>query len=236
MSFYLLDNPNPTGPNFRTYRRDSIRLIVLHTAEVLPDYDPPDTTAEWLAKYAATTTRDVSWHVSVDSDSTIYMLPDHYTAWHVRGYNDTGLGVEMCTQHFRWWQNPKYDLDLMKNTAQVCAKWALLHGIPVRKITAYEAQKGKKGFIGHSDLDPTRRKDPGPAFPWDIFLNLVRDYTDNMEWFWKLLVKTNLIQGDPAYYYSGNASDAEKDHAIEIAAQNFDKLLTLAELAEKLKE
>ena len=47
---WLLDHPNPNGTNYYTSRTQPIRLIVVHTAEVLPDFTPPDRGAEAVAR------------------------------------------------------------------------------------------------------------------------------------------------------------------------------------------
>lgn len=221
MNYYLLDNPNPNGNNYYPSRNDAIRLIVLHTAERLPDYNPPDHGAEQLAKYASSTPRAVSWHASVDTDSIIYMLPDNYTGWHVRNYNSESLGIEMSTQAHRWWERPSWDAQMIDNAAVVGAEWAKKYNIPIVKITKAQADMGLKGFIGHTDLDPTRRKDPGKGFSWATYLSRVRYYSELMEYFWKWLVKAGLIAGDPEYYYDGSATTSEKDHAINVAAAAF---------------
>src|SRR5690606_16430585 len=104
--FYLLDHQNSAAPRrddgrrFWGYpsRRAKIDLLVIHTAEVLPDLTPPDTTAEAVARYGASTTRPVSWHVTVDADSTVQMLPDDYTAFHVVGFNSRAWGIEIATR------------------------------------------------------------------------------------------------------------------------------------------
>ena len=166
---YLLDHGQRVHwyPTRNTCQHgQGIHLIVFHTAENLPDFNPPDTGAEAIARYGATTDRSVSWHSTVDSDSIIPMLPDDHTAWHVRDYNRCSLGVEMATKAAEWVNTPpSWRLDILENCARVVADWSKAHAIPLRKLSKQEADQGLKGLIFHSDLDPTRRSDPGPAFP-----------------------------------------------------------------------
>lgn len=169
--WYLLSNPNPAGNFWYPTRKDPVRLIVVHTAESLPDFNPPDMGAENVARYASTTTRHVSWHATVDSDSTIMMLPDSYTAWHVRGYNSQSLGVEMATQASKWLASPDaWRYAILGRTADLVRSWCEKFDIPARRLTRDQADAGEKGIVAHATLDPTRRTDPGPAFPWAWFI------------------------------------------------------------------
>lgn len=183
MSFYLLDNPNPNGKFYKPGPRTQcphgkgIHLIVVHTAENLPDWTPPDQGAEKVARYASTTTRSVSWHATVDSDSIIEMLPDSYVAYHVRSYNYCSLGVEIATAAARWVGSPwEWREAILLNTARVVATWCKAHDIPVKRIDRVAANAGLKGIVAHADLDPERRTDPGGSFPWDWFLARVLEF------------------------------------------------------------
>ena len=169
MTYWLLEHPNPAGPFYHPTRNNPIRIIVLHTAENLPDFIPTDTGAEAVAHYASTTTRAVSWHATVDSDSIIDMLPDSYTAFHVRNYNSIGLGVEMATRANSWATAPDVWVEaVISNLADVVRSWAEAYDIPYRRLTRVQVDAGEKGVVGHATLDPTRRSDPGQDFPWDI--------------------------------------------------------------------
>src|SRR5688500_6361688 len=96
MGFYLLDNPNPNGPFYYTTRRGKILAMVVHITAGLEDLDATnDHSAEATARYAATTSRPVSWHLGSDTDSGFHLLPASYTAFHVRGYNSTTIGHEI---------------------------------------------------------------------------------------------------------------------------------------------
>lgn len=173
MGYYLLDNKNPHGSHFYKTRKAKVLAGVVHTGENLPDYEPPDTAGESLARYAATTSRSVSWHDTSDSDSRIDMLPHSYTCFHVRGYNSRTLGLEQGTQAAKWGAASEEWVDgILEQTARVLASWAEEFDLPVRRIGKAALDAGQKGFIGHADLDPGRRSDPGRDFPWDRVLDI----------------------------------------------------------------
>lgn len=175
--YYLIDKPNPSGPHYYTRRRPcqhgktTPHLIVIHTAEVLPDWEEEDTAAEKVARYASTTTRQVSWHVTIDSDSTIPMLPDEYTAFHVRGFNSCSLGIEIGTQAHKWYGSPdEWRYSILHRIADQCAAWGKRWDIPATQLSLAQIGAGHAGLVGHFQLDPERRSDPGPAFPWNYLV------------------------------------------------------------------
>ena len=171
MSFYLLENPNPNGqfyyPSRRTCQHGFTKphLIVLHSAENLPDFDPPDMGAESVAKYATNTQRKVSWHTTIDSDSVIRMLPFDHVAWHVRDYNTCSVGYEIATRHDAWLKSPEWWLhqlyDRVANEIRVAGNELDIPMVDVR------GDSSARGVTTHAVLDPSRRKDPGQAFPFE---------------------------------------------------------------------
>lgn len=181
--FYLLDNQNPNAPvradgrRFWGYstRQKAVQVGVLHTAENLPDLVLPDKGAENVANYGATTTRPASWHDLVDSDSIIRCLPRSYTAFHVQGYNSISVGLEIATRAAMWSAVPKHwKLAALQNAAIVGREWHVEFGLPLRRLTKAEVDRGLKGFTDHARLDPKRRSDPGfDAAMWDLFFEFV---------------------------------------------------------------
>ena len=190
MSYYLLDNPNPNGrhhyPTRRTCRHgvppnELPHLIVIHTAESQPDIRGEDTGAEGINRYVSTTSRPVSWHQSIDSDSSVPVLPDDHTAFHVRNYNTCSIGVEIATRARDWDSLPEWwKTRVYRNVREWVHEKAREHNIELRRISKAEADRGGRGVIGHRHLDPSRRSDPGDDFEWDRILTHGTD-TPNLE-------------------------------------------------------
>lgn len=181
--YYLLDNPNPHGPNYYTTRRRALVAIVVHITAGLEDLDgEPDHSAERTARYAATTTRDVSWHSGSDTDSALDLLPASYTAWHVRGYSSSTYGHEISKRDTDWENQPDWWVTkTLTRASHKLARRAVANNIPIRRISRAQLDRARNandpsqgGFIGHAPLDPTRRTDPGRNFPWDRFLHMTR--------------------------------------------------------------
>lgn len=195
---YLLDRAVAHGPKWYTTRRQPILAICLHVTAGLEDLDTlDDHSAEKTAAYAATTDRTVSWHEGTDADSTISLLPDNYTAFHVGGYNSSTLGREISKRHTDWRSMPRHWIDAtLANAAVADARWCRRWGIPVRKASRAELDAAitrwrnggpalPVGFLAHWELDPSRRNDPGrlpgkttDTFPWRSYLELVNHHVN----------------------------------------------------------
>ncbi len=173
--YYLVDNENPYATlrennkkgNYYPFRGRDIQGIVVHTAE-------GGRVAKNIAKYLSETERTASAHVVIDDKSIVNLLPDDFTAFHVRGHNSKSLGLELAYFASEWGQDKEYE-DALITTA---AKWATdkceAYDIPARRLNINEWLKGQRGFISHAELDPVRRTDPGINFPWEQFFTLIK--------------------------------------------------------------
>lgn len=135
-----------------------IRYIIVHY-----------TAGDSARALAVLTSGQVSAHYLVDNDAsaTIYRLVDeNRRAWHAgdsewegrNSLNASSIGIELVNRGFRdtsegrvWYPFPQ---------AQIDALILLLKDIKQREGISGE------NILGHSDVAPQRKLDPGPLFPW----------------------------------------------------------------------
>lgn len=114
---------------------------------------------------AALTKNQVSAHflVSDDKDDPVFALvPEEKRAWHAgesewknsKNLNDSSLGIEIVNDGDASGQFVPYKSFQIKNVAVLVKYLAEKYDIPATNI------------IGHSDIAPQRKSDPGPLFPW----------------------------------------------------------------------
>ena len=107
-------------------------------------------------------TAKVSAHYLVEEDGAVWRLvPEERRAWHAgisywlgeSGLNAVSIGVEIANPGHEWGYRPFLE-------AQMQAVEALCRDIIARRrIPAHRV-------VGHSDIAPTRKTDPGELFDW----------------------------------------------------------------------
>jgi N-acetylmuramoyl-L-alanine amidase len=134
-------------------------MIVLHYTG-MPD-------VEGAIAQLCTAGTEVSAHYIVLEDGRIVQcVPESKRAWHagVSGWageqdiNSCSIGIEIINRGHDWGY-PDYPL------RQIAAVIALCRGIMLRRnVPSYRV-------LGHSDVAPARKKDPGEKFPWHSLAN-----------------------------------------------------------------
>ena len=106
----------------------------------------------------------VSCHYFIKNNGEILkMVPDSYIAWHagVSGWkkykflNKNSIGIEI--------NNPGHEFKYKKFSKKQINS--------VLKLTRYLIKKyniASNSILGHSDIAPDRKKDPGEKFPWQL--------------------------------------------------------------------
>ena len=152
MPFRLVEAPSPN----HDARSDgaAIDMLVLH-------YTGMKTAGEALARLTDPAAK-VSAHYTIDTDGTVYRhVPEERRAWHAgasywageANVNGRSIGIELINPGHEFGYVPFAD-DQIAALIDLCRDILVRHPIPARYV------------LGHSDVAPARKTDPGELFPW----------------------------------------------------------------------
>ncbi len=145
------------SPNFDKKKRKpkEIKFIVFHYTGMKKEKDSINRLTSYTSK--------VSSHYFIKNNGEILTLvPDLYIAWHAgisywknyKSINKYSIGVEIS--------NPGHDYKYNEFSKKQVSSIVKLSKYLVKKYNI------KSNFIlGHSDIAPNRKKDPGEKFPWN---------------------------------------------------------------------
>ena len=148
---------NNYSPNFDVKKRKSknIKFIIFHYTGMKKEIEAINRLTSFNSK--------VSSHYFIKKNGEILSLvPDLYVAWHAgvsswkkfKFLNKNSIGIEIS--------NSGHDNKYTNfNKRQIKS---------ILKLTKFLIQKYKiksKFILGHSDISPDRKKDPGEKFPWE---------------------------------------------------------------------
>jgi len=144
------------SPNFRAGRREPISHVVLHTTEGGLD----GALAHLTDPYAESR---VSSHYVVAEDAIYQLVQDDDEAWHAAAANRYSIGVEVIGEA----SNPAtWTPGIVDNVAKLSSWLSAEYGIPLLYREEASQPPLARGYVAHGALDPERRYDPGPWFPW----------------------------------------------------------------------
>ena len=146
----MLVNSNFSSPNF-SKRTKQIEYGILHFTEM--------PFKEALARLCDKAS-EVSAHYLIKENGEIFQLvQDENIAWHAgksswhgkERLNQNSIGIELDNLG-----NKEFNKDQMNSCIKLCKDLATKYDIP------------KENFIGHSDVAPERKIDPGIFFSWKL--------------------------------------------------------------------
>ncbi len=149
----MLINANFTSPNF-TDRKKSIEYIIVHFTELAFDL---------ALNRLIDKESEVSSHYLIKEDGEIFQLvADDKIAWHAgksfwkgqSALNQNSIGIELDNLG-----NNKFSTEQINSCLTLSKVLVQKYAIP------------SINFIGHSDVAPDRKIDPGIFFDWQFFAN-----------------------------------------------------------------
>ena len=144
------------SPNFEVKKRkkNQIKFFVLH-------YTGMKQELEAIKKLTNINSKVSSHYLIKNNGEIVVMVPDLYEAWHAgvsswknfKSINKYSIGIELS--------NPGHDHDYKKFSKKQIQSLKKLCKFLIKKYKI-----NKKNILGHSDIAPNRKKDPGEKFPW----------------------------------------------------------------------
>ena len=144
------------SPNFDSTKRKTsqIKFLIFHYTGMKKESDAIKKLTNFKSK--------VSCHYFIKNNSeTLVMVPDLNVAWHAgkskwksyKSLNKSSIGIEI--------NNPGHNFNYKK-----FSKKQIQSIIKLSKILIKKYKIKSKNILGHSDIAPERKKDPGEKFPW----------------------------------------------------------------------
>ena len=144
------------SPNFNSKKRSlkKIKFIIFH-------YTGMKKESEAISKLTEIQSEVSSHYLIKNNGEIVKMVPDLYIAWHAgisswknfRSLNKNSIGIEIS--------NPGHDFSYKRFTQKQIKSILILSKFLIKKYKI-----SKENILGHSDIAPSRKKDPGERFPW----------------------------------------------------------------------
>jgi len=175
-----------------------------------------ESSVRWLTDKHA----KASAHLVIGRDGSVTQLvPFNKQAWHAGrslwanrvGLNSYAIGIELDNagklsrqggSWVSWWGAKIPDNEVVEAVHKNETESAGWHAFTEPQLTAaldaavaLVDKYGLRDVIGHGDIAPGRKNDPGPAFPMESFRSRVLGRSDNEEGLYRTTTKLNIRQG-----------------------------------------
>lgn len=158
------------SPNFDPKKRktNQIKFLIFH-------YTGMKTEKAAINRLTDIESRVSAHYLIKQNGEIITLVPDLYTAWHAgksvwKNYsslNKDSIGIEIV--------NPGHDINYKQ-----FSKIQLAALVRLSKFLIKKYRINSKNILGHSDIAPERKKDPGEKFPWKLLSKKKIGYWHNL--------------------------------------------------------
>jgi len=196
-----------------------------------------ESSVNWLTNPAS----KASAHIVIGRDgSVVQLVPFDTVAWHagpsswqgLSGLNRYSIGIELdnagkLVRHGNkwraWFGTDYYEKDIIvathKNESEP-AGWHLFTPAQLEKALEVslllKEHYNLQDFLGHDDISPGRKSDPGPAFPMSSFRSRLMGRNDDEEMQYKTIVALNIRTGPGTQHDRLEVSPLPKGTKVEV--------------------
>ena len=174
MSFKTILN---YSPNFDEKKRDQrkIKFLIFHYTGIKKE-------SEAISRLTDIKSKVSSHYLIKNNGEIVTLVPEPYISWHAgvsfwknyQSLNKNSIGIEI--------NNPGHNFKYKNFTKKQIKSILLLSKFLIKK---YKIKP--QNILGHSDIAPNRKQDPGEKFPWEYL-------SKNKIGFWHNLDKKKLIK------------------------------------------
>ena len=174
MTIKTIKNYSPNfNPKKRTYKK--IKFIIFH-------YTGMKKESEAINRLTNIQSEVSSHYLIKNNGNILTLVPDLYEAWHAgksswknyKSLNQNSIGIEII--------NPGHKFGYKR-----FSKKQISSILKLSKFLIKRYKISSKNILGHSDITPERKKDPGEKFPWEYL-------SKNKIGLWHSLKKKELIK------------------------------------------
>tara|TARA_B100000989_G_scaffold297045_1_gene281712 strand:- start:67 stop:810 length:744 start_codon:yes stop_codon:yes gene_type:complete len=144
------------SPNYNSRNKSKIKLIIIHYTALKNSLD--------AISHLCRQENNVSSHYLISQDGIIYnIVDDKFRAWHagqsfwqdITDINSISIGIEL--DYNPNGKNNYFSMNMMSSLKKLIINIKKKYNI------------SNKNILGHSEISPYRKKDPGKHFPWHSF-------------------------------------------------------------------
>ena len=170
------------SPNFDKKKRDpsKIRFLIFH-------YTGMKKESEAISRLTDVKSEVSSHYLIKNNGEIITLVPELYISWHAgasfwknyKSLNKNSIGIEIS--------NPGHNFKYKDFSKKQIKSIFLLSKYLIKKYNI-----GTQNILGHSDISPNRKKDPGEKFPWEYLFKNKIGFWHNIDN--KILVKNRTLK------------------------------------------